>query len=50
MMTNLHDAFKGQSRSLNTVPFHLLGIVEAGYDLGDVRGHGQAIVNLYARS
>jgi len=26
MLTNLHDAFKGQSRSRNIVPFHMLGI------------------------
>jgi len=27
MLTNLRDAFEGQSRSLNIVPFHMLGIV-----------------------
>ena len=27
MLTNLHDAFIGQSRSPNIVPFHMLGIV-----------------------
>ena len=27
MLTNLHDAFGGQSRSQNIVPFHMLGIV-----------------------
>jgi len=27
MLTNLRDAFIGQSRSSNTVPFHILGIV-----------------------
>jgi len=27
MLTNLHDAFGGQSRSPNIVPFHMLGIV-----------------------
>jgi len=27
MLTNPHDAFKGQSRSPNIVPFHTLGIV-----------------------
>jgi len=26
MMTNLSDAFGGQSRSPNIVPFHMLGI------------------------
>ena len=26
MLTNLRDAFIGQSRSPNTVPFHILGI------------------------
>jgi len=27
MLTNLRDAFAGQSRSPNIVPFHMLGIV-----------------------
>ena len=27
MLTNLRDALGGQSRSLNIVPFHMLGIV-----------------------
>ena len=27
MLTNLHDAFRGHSRSPNIVPFHMLGIV-----------------------
>ena len=27
MLTNLRDAFVGQSRSPNIVPFHMLGIV-----------------------
>jgi len=27
MLTNLRDAFIGQSRSPNIVPFHILGIV-----------------------
>jgi len=27
MLTNLRDAFTGQSRSSNIVPFHILGIV-----------------------
>jgi len=27
MLKNLHDAFRGQSRSPNIVPFHMLGIV-----------------------
>ena len=27
MLTNLRDAFRGQSRSLNIVPFHMLDIV-----------------------
>jgi len=27
MLTNLCDAFRGQSRSPNIAPFHLLGIV-----------------------
>ena len=27
MLTNLRDAFGGQSTSPNTVPFHMLGIV-----------------------
>ena len=27
MLTNLHDTFIGQSRSPNTVPFRILGIV-----------------------
>jgi len=27
MLTNLGDAFGGQSRSPNIVPFHMLGIV-----------------------
>ena len=27
MLTNLRDAFIGQSRSPNIVPFHMLGIV-----------------------
>ena len=27
MLTNLRDAFTGQSRSPNIVPFHMLGIV-----------------------
>jgi len=26
MMRNSHDTFRGQSRSPNTVPFHMLGI------------------------
>jgi len=29
MLTNLHDAFRGQSRSPNIVPFHMLGIVSS---------------------
>jgi len=28
-MTNPHDAFSGQSRSPNIVPFHMLGIVSS---------------------
>jgi len=27
MLTNLRDAFRGQSRSSNIVPFHMFGIV-----------------------
>jgi len=27
MLTNPHDVFRGQSRSPNIVPFHMLGIV-----------------------
>jgi len=27
MLTNPRDVFRGQSRSPNTVPFHMLGIV-----------------------
>jgi len=27
MLTNMHDAFRGQSRSPNIVPIHMLGIV-----------------------
>jgi len=27
MLTNPRDAFRGQSRSPNIVPFHMLGIV-----------------------
>jgi len=27
MLTNPHDAFRGQSRSLNTVPYDVLGMV-----------------------
>jgi len=27
MLTNQRDAFRGQSRSPNTVPFHMLGII-----------------------
>jgi len=27
MLTNLHDAFRGHSRSPNIAPFHMLGIV-----------------------
>ena len=27
MLTNLRDAFRGQTRSPNIVPFHMLGIV-----------------------
>jgi len=30
MLTNLHDAFRGQSRSPNIVPFHMLGMVWYG--------------------
>jgi len=30
MLTNLRDAFGGQSRSPNIVPFHMLGIVSYG--------------------
>ena len=29
MLTNPRDAFKGQSRSPNIVPFHMLGIVSS---------------------
>ena len=29
MLTNPHDAFRGQSRSPNIVPFHMLGIVSS---------------------
>jgi len=29
MLTNLRDAFRGQSRSPNMVPFHMLGIVSS---------------------
>jgi len=29
MLTNPHDAFKGQSGSPNIVPFHMLGIVSS---------------------
>jgi len=39
MLTNPHDAFRGQSRSPNIVPFHMLGIVSSC-----------AIVNLSLRS
>jgi len=38
MLTNPHDAFSGQSRSSNIVPFHMLGIVSSC-----------AIVTLYLR-
>jgi len=27
MLTNPHDSFRGQSRSPNIVPFHMLGMV-----------------------
>ena len=27
MLINMHDTFRGQSRSPNTVPYHMLGIV-----------------------
>jgi len=27
MLTNPHDAFRGQSRSSNIVPFHMLGMM-----------------------
>jgi len=29
MLTNQSDAFRGQSRSQNIVPFHMLGIVSS---------------------
>ena len=29
MLTNVRDAFRGQSMSPNTVPFHMLGIVSS---------------------
>jgi len=29
MLTNQHDAFRGQSRSPNMVPFHMVGIVSS---------------------
>jgi len=29
MLTNPRDAFRGQSRSPNIVPFHMLGIVSS---------------------
>ena len=29
MLTNPRDAFRGQSRSPNVVPFHMLGIVSS---------------------
>ena len=29
MLTNLRDAFRGQTRSPNIVPFHMLGIVSS---------------------
>jgi len=29
MLTNPRDAFRGQSRSTNIVPFHMLGIVSS---------------------
>jgi len=29
MLTNTRDAFRGQSRSRNIVPFHMLGIVSS---------------------
>ena len=29
MLTNPHDAFRGQSRSPNIIPFHMLGIVSS---------------------
>jgi len=29
MLTNLRDAFRGQSRSPNIVPFHILGILSS---------------------
>ena len=29
MLTNPHNAFSGQSRSQNIVPFHMLGIVSS---------------------
>ena len=29
MLTNQHDTFRGQARSPNIVPFHMLGIVSS---------------------
>jgi len=29
MLTNPHDAFRGQSRSPNIVPLHILGVVSS---------------------
>ena len=29
MLTNPRDAFRGQSRSANIIPFHMLGIVSS---------------------
>jgi len=41
MPTNPHDMFRGQSRSPNIVPFHMLGIVSscATVTLSDIRLH-----------
>jgi len=30
MLTNPRDAFRGQSRSPNAVPFHMFGILSSG--------------------
>jgi len=33
MLTNPRDAFRGQSRSPNIIPFHMLGIVSCWYEI-----------------
>ena len=58
MLTNLRDAFRGQSRSPNIVPFHMLGIVpilrystsKKWHDLEmGVKGHSRSITMALSR-